>query len=166
MLHCILVMFHNRARSLLWRKQRMIKFFEAKTNNIIILVIRPSCIVALSVSSCRFYLPCMYLGDSTSLRTTYLVSICMQIISSCIFPSYHCWHLVNMVRSEQSKLQSQTKIVGTLPPNALSTSGPSPGPPNVGYRSSLTKSCTPTLGGQEDSKAPEQFWLRLLYHRR
>ena len=61
-----------------------------------------------------------------------------------------------MVRSEQSKLQSQTKIVGTLPPNTVSTSGPSPGPPNVGYRSQLTKSCTPTLGGQGDSKAPEQ----------
>ena len=31
-------------------------------------------------------------------------------------------------------LQSQTKIVGTLPPNAVLASGPSPRPPNVVYR--------------------------------
>ena len=30
---------------------------------------------------------CFYLRDSTSLRTTHLVSICMQMISSCICPS-------------------------------------------------------------------------------
>ena len=75
----------------------------------------------------------IYLGDSTSLRTTYLVSICMQMISSCLCLSCYCRHLLKMMYSEQSKLQSQTKIVGTLPPNTVSTSGPSPRPPNVVY---------------------------------
>jgi len=39
----------------------------------------------------------MYLGDSTSLRTTYLVSICTQIIFSCICPSCHSRHLLKHV---------------------------------------------------------------------
>ena len=42
------------------------------------------------------------------------------------------------------------------------TSRPSPRPPNVVYRSYLTKSFTPTLGGQKDRhKVFQQFWLRL-----
>ena len=32
-------------------------------------------------------------------------------------------------------------------------------PPNVVYCSSLTKSCPPALGGPEDSKVFQQFWL-------
>ena len=40
-------------------------------------------------------------------------------------------------------------------------SGPSPRPPSVVYRSSLTKSWTATLGGQEESKVSQQFRLRL-----
>ena len=56
-----------------------------------------------------------------------------------------------------SDLQSQTKTVGTLPPNAVFLFWPISSPSNVGYHSKLTKSCTPTLGGQEDSKVSQQF---------
>ena len=72
----------------------------------------------------------LYLRDSTSLRTTNLVSI-----YSAVFV-LHFRLLLNMMHSsEQSKLQYQTKVVGSLPPNTVSTSGPSPRPPNVVYRS-------------------------------
>ena len=60
------------------------------------------------------------------------------------------------------ELQSQTKIVQTLPPNAVFfASGLSPRPLNVGYRSKLTKSSTPTLRVQENSKVSQQLQLRL-----
>ena len=48
--------------------------------------------------------------------------------------------MVRLSKRTEDKLnynvQSQTKIVGTLPPNTVFfSSGPSPRPPNVGYRS-------------------------------
>ena len=124
LLHCILVGFHNRTPT----QRVFINQNSSKSFNI-------DCGVPQgSYSGLGPILFIMYLGDSTSLRTTYLVSICMQMISSCICPSCHCRHLLKMKYSEQSKLQSQTKIVGSLPPNTVSTSGPSPRPPNVVYR--------------------------------
>ena len=124
LLHCILVGFHNRTPT----QRVFINQNSSKSFNI-------DCGVPQgSYSGLGPILFIMYLGDSTSLRTTYLVSICMQMISSCICPSCHCRHLPKMMYSEQSKLQSQTKIVGSLPPNTVSTSGPSPRPPNVVYR--------------------------------
>ena len=120
--HCILVGFHNRTPT----QRVFINQNSSKSFNI-------DCGVPQdSYSGMGPILFIMYLGDSTSLRTTYLVSICMQMISSCICPSCHCRHLLKMMYSEQSKLQSQTKIVGSLPPNTVSTSGPRP--PNVVYR--------------------------------
>ena len=125
LLHCILVGFHNRTPT----QRVFINHNSSERFNI-------DCGVPQgSYSGLGPILFIMYLGDSTSLRTTYLVSICMQMISSCICPSCHCRHLLKMKYSEQSKLQSQTKIVGSLPPNTVSTSGPSPRPPNVVYRS-------------------------------
>ena len=126
LLHCILVGFHNRTPT----QRVFINQNSSKSFNL-------DCgFPQGSYSDLGPILFIMYLGDSTSLRTTYLVSICMQMISSCICPSYHCRHLLNMMHSsEQSKLQSQTKIVGSLPPNTVSNSGSSPGPPNVVYRS-------------------------------
>ena len=125
LLHCILVGFHNRTPT----QRVFINQNSSKSFNI-------DCGVPQgSYSGLGPILFIMYLGDSTSLRTTYLVSICMQMISSCICPSCHCRHLLKMKYSEQSKLQSQTKIVGSLPPNTVSTSGPSPRPPNVVNRS-------------------------------
>ena len=56
----------------------------------------------------RFYLSGMHLGTSTSLRTTFPVSMRMQLVSRCICPSSHCRHLLNMVRSDQVKLVSRT----------------------------------------------------------
>ena len=124
LLHCILVGFHNRTPT----QCVFINQNSSKSFNI-------DCGVPQgSYSGLGPILFIMYLGDSTSLRTTYLVSICMQMISSCICPSCHCQHLPKMMYSEQSKLQSQTKIVGSFPPNTVSTSGPSPRPPNVVYR--------------------------------
>ena len=124
LLHCILVGFHNRTPT----QRVFINQNSSKRFN-------PDCGVPQgSYSGLGPILFIMYLGDSTSLRTTYLVSICMQMTSSCICPSCHCRHLLKMMYSEQSKLQSQTKIVGSLPPNTVSTSGPSPRPPNVVYR--------------------------------
>ena len=126
LLHCILVGFHNRTPT----QHVFINQNSSKSFNI-------DCGVPQgSYSGLGPILFIMYLGDSTSLRTTYLVSICTQMIFSCICPSCHSRHLLNMMHSsEQSKLQSQTKIVGSLPPNTVSTSGPSPRPPNVVYRS-------------------------------
>ena len=116
LLQCILVGFHNRTPT----QRVFINQNSSKSFNI-------DCGVPQgSYSGLGPILFIMYLGDSTSLRTTYLVSICTQMIFSCICPSYS---------SEQSKLQSQTKIVGSLPLNTLSTSGPSSRPPNVVYRS-------------------------------
>ena len=123
LLHCILVGFHNRTPT----QRVFINQNSSKSFNI-------DCGVPQgSYSGLGPILFIIYLEDSTWLRTTYLVSICMQMISSCICPSCHCRHLLKMMYSEQSKLQSQT-IVGTLPPNTVSTSGPSPRPPNVVYR--------------------------------
>ena len=126
LLQCILVGFHNRTPT----QRVFINQNSSKSFNI-------GCGVPQgSYSGLGPILFIMYLGDSTSLRTTYLVSICTQMIFSCICPSCHSRHLLNMMHSsEQSKLQSQTKIVGSLPPNTVSTSGPSPRPPNVVYRS-------------------------------
>ena len=56
----------------------------------------------------RFYLSCMHLGSSTSLRTTFPVSMRMQLVCRCICPSSHCRHLLNMMRSDQVKLVSRT----------------------------------------------------------
>ena len=126
LLHCILVGFHNRTPT----RRVFINQNSPKSFNI-------DCGVPQgSYSGLGSILFIMYLGDSTSLRTTYLVSICTQMIFSCICPSCHSRHLLNMMHSsEQSKLQSQTKIVGSLSPNTVSTFGPSPSPPNVVYRS-------------------------------
>ena len=57
-----------------------------------------------------FFVSCMYLGSSTGLRTTRLVSMCMQMISSCICPSIHCRHLRNMMRSEHLSKPVQLKF--------------------------------------------------------
>ena len=124
LLHCILVGFHSRTPN-----QRV--FINQNSST--------SFNLDCGVPQGRYrdlgpILFIIYLGDSTSLRTTYLVSICMQMISSCSCPSCHCRHLLKMMYSAQSKLQSQTKIVWSLPPNTVSTSGPSPRPPNVVYR--------------------------------
>ena len=126
LLHCILVGFHNRTPT----QRVFINQNSSKSFNI-------DCGVPQgSYSGLGPILFIMCLGDSTYLRTTYLVSICMQMIFRCICPSCQCRHLLNtMHSSEQSKLQSQTKIVGSLPPNTVSTSGSSPRPPNVVYRS-------------------------------
>ena len=122
LLHCILVGFHNRTPT----QRVFINQNSSKSFNI-------DCGVPQgSYSGLGPILFIMY----PSLRTTYLVSTCTQMIFSCICPSCHSRHLLNMMHSsEQSKLQSQTKIVGSLPPNTLSTSGPSSRPPNVVYRS-------------------------------
>ena len=68
-----------------------------------------------------------------------------------------------MGKTDRKKnLQSQTKIVGILPLNSiffLLNLLLSSLPPNVVYCSSLTKSCPPALGGPEDSKVSQQFWL-------
>ena len=53
-----------------------------------------------------------------------------------------------------AQLQSQTKIVGTLKPNAVFFLLV---PLKVVYRSSVTKSCTPTLRGQGNTKVSQQF---------
>ena len=113
LLHCILVGFHNRTPT----QRVFINQNSSKRFNL-------DCGVPQgSYSGLGPILFIMYLGDSTSLRTTYLVSICMQMIFNCICPSCHCRHLLNMMHSsEQSKIQS-------------STSGPSPRPSNVVYRS-------------------------------
>ena len=58
----------------------------------------------------RFYVSCMYLGSSTGLRTTRLVSMCMQMISSFICPSSHCRHLSNIMRSEHFSKLVQLKF--------------------------------------------------------
>ena len=107
LLQCILVGFHNRTPT----QRVFINQNSSKSFNI-------DCGVPQgSYSGLGPILFIMYLGDSTSLRTTYLVSICTQMIFSCICPSCHSRHLLNMMHSsEQSKLQSQTKIVGSLPP--------------------------------------------------
>ena len=55
-------------------------------------------------------------------------------------------------------LQTVTQIYKSRTNFFFLTSGPSPRPTNVGYRIKLNKSCTPTLGGQEDSKVSQQ-WL-------
>ena len=113
LLQCISVGFHNRTPT----QRVFINQNSSKSFNIDCGVPQGSC------SGLGRILFIMYLGDSTSLRTTYLVSICMQMIFICICPSCHCRHLLNMMHSsEQSKLQS-------------STSGPSPRPPNVVYGS-------------------------------
>ena len=125
-LHCILVEFHNRTPT----QRVFINQNSSKSYNI------DCAILQGSYSGLWPILFNMYLADSTSLRTTYLVSICTQMIFSCICPSCHSRHLLNMMHSsEKSKLQSQTKIVGSLPPNTVYTSGPSPRPPNVVNRS-------------------------------
>ena len=69
-----------------------------------------------------------------------------------------------MGKTDRKKnLQSQTKIVGILPLNSifflLNIFYLLDLPHNVVYCSSLTKSCQPTLGGPEDSKVSQQFWL-------
>ena len=61
------------------------------------------------------------------------------VFDCCLFHKKACY--LSARESSSVLLQSQT----------------SPRPPNVGYRSNLTKFCTPTLGGQEDSKASQQF---------
>ena len=71
LLHCILVGFHNRTPT----QRVFINQNSSKSLNI-------DCGVPQgSYSGLGPILFIMYLGDSTSLRTTYLVSICMQMIS-------------------------------------------------------------------------------------
>ena len=71
LLHCILVGFHNRTPT----QRVFINQNSSKSFNI-------DCGVPQgSYSGLGPILFIMYLGDSTSLRTTYLVSICMQMIS-------------------------------------------------------------------------------------
>ena len=113
LLHWILVGFHNRTPTQrVFINQNSSKSFKIDCG-----------VPQDSYSGLGPILFIIYLGDSTSLRTTYLVSICMQMIFSCICPSCHSRHLLNMMHSsEQSKIQS-------------STSGPSPWPSNVVYRS-------------------------------
>ena len=56
------------------------------------------------------------------------------------------------------ELQSQTKIVGALRPNAVFFPSRAPLVPlKVVYRGSVTKPCTPTLRGQGDTKVSQQF---------
>ena len=47
---------------------------------------------------CIMYVSGIFSGVKS--RTTRLVSMCKQMISSCICPSSHCRHLCNMMRSE------------------------------------------------------------------
>ena len=71
LLQCILVGFHNRTPT----QRVFINQNSSKSFNI-------DCGVPQgSYSGLGPILFIMYLGDSTSLRTTYLVSICMQMIS-------------------------------------------------------------------------------------
>ena len=70
----------------------------------------------------------------------------------------YCYFFFNF---ERYKPQSRTKIVGTLDAKPFFPSRASLFPPNVVYFDSVTKSCTPTLRGREDTKMSQQFWLRL-----
>ena len=55
------------------------------------------------------------------------------------------------------KLQSQTKIVGTISQNSFFPSRAPVVPVKVVSRGSVTKPCTPTLRGQGDTKVSQQF---------
>ena len=99
LLQCILVGFHNRTPT----QRVFINQNSSKSFNI-------DCGVPQgSYSGLGPILFIMYLGDSTSLRTTYLVSICTQMIFSCICPSCHSRHLLNdaLLRAIQTSVSDK-----------------------------------------------------------
>ena len=107
LLHCILVGFHNRTPT----QRVFINQNSSKSFNI-------DCGVPQgSYSGLGPILFIMYLGDSTSLRTTYLVSICTQMIFSCICPSCHSRHLLNMMHSSEQSMQASVSDKNSWEPS-------------------------------------------------